>query len=335
MVDWAQRAPLAMTMGDPAGVGPELALRAWLARDAISSPFFFLGDPAALAALSRRLGLAVPLAEIAPAQAAAAFAGALPVVPLSARAAATPGAPSPDFADATIESIERAVALVKSGVARALVTNPIAKATLYAAGFQFPGHTEFLGALAERHWGTRAQPVMMIWSTALAVVPVTIHVALKDAPRLLTQELIVSTARIVAADMTRRFGVVRPRLAIAGLNPHAGEGGAMGGEEIATIAPAVEALRAEGLDVVGPLPADTMFHAAARARYDVALTMYHDQGLIPAKTLAFDNGVNVTLGLPFVRTSPDHGTAFDIAGKGVANPASLMAALQLAARLEP
>jgi 4-hydroxythreonine-4-phosphate dehydrogenase len=327
--------PIAMTMGDPAGVGPELALRAWLARDAASAPFFVLADPAALASLARRLSLNVPLAEVAPGDAAAVFDRAMPVAPLAARADAPPGAPSPTFAAATIESIERAVVAVKCGAARAVVTNPIAKATLYAAGFKFPGHTEFLGALAEREWRTKAQPVMMIWSSALAVVPVTIHVALKDAPRLLTSELIVSTARIVAADMMRRFGVARPRLAIAGLNPHAGEGGAMGREEIETIAPAIETLRAEGLDVVGPLPADTMFHAAARARYDVALTMYHDQGLIPAKTLAFDSGVNVTLGLPFVRTSPDHGTAFDIAGKGVANPASLIAALKLAARLAP
>ena len=334
MVD-SLRAPLAMTMGDPAGIGPELALRAWLARGARSSPFFVFADPAALAALARRLGLTVPIAETAPGEAAAAFARALPVAPLAARADAEPGAPGPNFAAATIESIERAVASVKSGAARAVVTNPIAKATLYAAGFKFPGHTEFLGALAERDWGVKAQPVMMIWSPSLAVVPITIHVALKDAPRLLTRELIVSTAHIVAAVMMRRFGVARPRLAFAGLNPHAGEGGAIGREEIETIAPAIDTLRAEGLDVVGPLPADTMFHAAARARYDVALTMYHDQGLIPAKTLAFDSGVNVTLGLPFVRTSPDHGTAFDIAGKGVANPASLIAALKLAARLAP
>jgi len=335
MIDRAEREPLAMTMGDPAGIGPELALRAWQARDSKSSPFFVLADPAALATLARRLGLTVPLAEVAAEGAAGAFARALPVAPLAARADAKPGAPNPDFAAATIESIERAVALVRSGAARAVVTNPIAKATLYAAGFTFPGHTEFLGALAERDWGGEAQPVMMIWSPALAVVPITIHIALKDAPRLLTRALIVSTARIVAADMARRFGVARPRLAFAGLNPHAGEGGAMGREEIETITPAIETLRAEGLEVVGPLPADTMFHAAARARYDVALTMYHDQGLIPAKTLAFDSGVNVTLGLPFVRTSPDHGTAFDIAGKGVANPTSLIAALTLAARLAP
>lgn len=329
------RPPLALTMGDPAGIGPELVLRAWIARNSHQAPFFALADPDALRALARTLRLEAPIVQVAsPAEAGAAFAQSLPVVPLSARADARPGAPDPAFAAATIESIERAVGYVRSGEARAVVTNPIAKATLYAAGFKFPGHTEYLGALAEA-WGAPAQPVMMIWSPVLAVVPVTIHVALSAVPQLLTRDLIVSTARIVAADMTRRFGLARPRLAIAGLNPHAGEGGAMGREEIETIAPAVAELRAEGLEVAGPLPADTMFHPAARARYDVALTMYHDQGLIPAKTLAFDTGVNVTLGLPFVRTSPDHGTAFDIAGKGLANPTSLIEALRLAARIAP
>ena len=319
-------------MGDPAGVGPELILRAWLTRAPDTAPFFALADPSALRALAQRLGVAAPIATVTPAEASEVFARALPVVPLAAPADARPGQPDPAFAAATIESIERAVSYVRSGAARAVVTNPIAKATLYAAGFRFPGHTEYLGALAES-WGGPAQPVMMIWSPLLAVVPVTIHIPLADVPSRLTGELIVSTARIVVTDMTRRFGVARPRLALAGLNPHAGESGAMGREEIEIIAPAVAQLRAEGLEVVGPLPADTMFHPAARARYDVALTMYHDQGLIPAKTLAFDSGVNVTLGLPFVRTSPDHGTAFDIAGRGLASVASLVEALRLAARL--
>jgi 4-hydroxythreonine-4-phosphate dehydrogenase len=330
----SSRRPLALTMGDPAGIGPELTLRAWIARASLSSPFFALADPKALGALARRLGLEAPIAEVSPAEASAAFARALPVVALAAPADARPGVSDPRFAPAVIEAIERAVGYARIGEASAIVTNPIAKATLYAAGFEFPGHTEFLGALAAK-WGAPAQPVMMIWSPALAVVPVTIHVALSEVPKLLTRELIASTARIVAADMTRRFSLARPRLALAGLNPHAGEGGAMGREEIDVIAPAIRELRAEGLDVVGPLPADTMFHPAARARYDVALAMYHDQGLIPAKTLAFDAGVNVTLGLPFVRASPDHGTAFDIAGKGLANPASLIEALRLAARLAP
>jgi 4-hydroxythreonine-4-phosphate dehydrogenase len=327
-----ERQPLAMTMGDPAGIGPELALRAWLRRAEIGAPFFIIADPDPLRDLAQRLELAAPVAVVTPEEAAGAFDRALPVVPLAVSAAATPGRPETAFAGATIESIERAVGYVRSGVAGAIVTNPIAKHVLYESGFAFPGHTEFLGRLAGE-WGVPAQPVMMLWSEALVVVPVTIHIPLAEAPAALTKELIVSTARIVAADMAKRFGVPRPRLAVAGLNPHAGEGGAIGREEIDVIAPAIAELRAEGIDVSGPHSADTMFHAAARARYDVALAMYHDQGLIPIKTLAFDSGVNVTLGLPFVRTSPDHGTAFDIAGKGLANPASLIAAARLAARL--
>ena len=231
MTTQSSRRPLAVTMGDPAGIGPELRLRAWLARASLTAPFFVLADPNALRALALRLGLDAPIAEVSPAQAKAAFSRALPVVPLEARADARPGEPDAAFAAATIESIERAVGYVRSGEARAVVTNPIAKAVLYEAGFKFPGHTEYLGALAQG-WGAPAQPVMMIWSPALAVVPVTIHVALTEVPRLLTRELIVSTARIVAADMPKRFGVARPRLAVAGLNPHAGEGGAMGREEI-------------------------------------------------------------------------------------------------------
>jgi 4-hydroxythreonine-4-phosphate dehydrogenase len=270
--------------------------------------------------------------ETDPGGAAAAFSKGLPVVPLKSAVEDAPGRPTAANSAATIESIDRAVESVHEGAARAVVTNPIAKAVLYEAGFRFPGHTEYLGELAKA-WGGPAFPVMMIWSETLAVVPVTIHIPLADAPKALTADLIIKTGRVVDRDLRARFGIERPRLAVAGLNPHAGEAGAMGREEIAIIIPAIEALRAEGIDAVGPLPADTMFHAKARARYDVALTMYHDQGLIPAKTLAFDDAVNVTLGLPFVRTSPDHGTAFDIAGKGVANPASLIAALKLADRL--
>ena len=332
MAAHTQTKPLAVTMGDPAGIGPELTLRAWLARADVGAPFFALAHPSALRRAARRLGLAVPVEIVEPRGCAHAFVAALPVVPLVNDADAEPGAPSARFAAATLESISRAVGCVRDGEAGAIVTNPIAKSVLYEAGFKFPGQTEYLGELA-RAWGGAPQAVMMIWSEALAVVPATIHLPLAEVPRALTRELIEATARIVAADMRRLFGVERPRLAISGLNPHAGEGGAMGREEIEVIAPAIAQLRAEGLDVAGPLPADTMFHASARARYDVAITMYHDQGLIPAKTLAFDTGVNVTLGLPFIRTSPDHGTAFDIAGKGVANPSSLIAALRLAARL--
>jgi 4-hydroxythreonine-4-phosphate dehydrogenase len=327
-----QSPPIAMTMGDPSGIGPELALAAWRLRAADDPPFFVLADPGCLAEAARRVGSPTPIAETEPERAASVFARSLPVVSLGGRVAAEPGRPNAANAAATLESIERAVSAIRAGAARAVVTNPIAKATLYEAGFRFPGHTEYLGELASA-WGVHALPVMMIWSEALAVVPVTIHIALSEAPRALTRDLIVETARIVDRDLRTRFRIPRPRLAVAGLNPHAGESGAMGREEITTIAPAIEALRAEGIDAVGPLPADTMFHAKARARYDVALTMYHDQGLIPVKTLAFDEGVNVTLGLPFVRTSPDHGTAFDIAGRGIANPASLMAALRLADRL--
>jgi 4-hydroxythreonine-4-phosphate dehydrogenase len=214
-----------------------------------------------------------------------------------------------------------------------VVTNPVAKAVLYRTGFAEPGHTEFLAKLAQEQTGRAWHPVMMLWSEELAVVPVTIHLPVRDVPGELTADLIVETGRIVARDLEQRFGIARPRLALAGLNPHAGEDGALGEEDGAIVAPAVERLRAEGIDARGPIPADTMFHAAARRGYDAALAMYHDQALIPIKTLAFDHAVNVTLGLPFVRTSPDHGTAFDIAGTGRANPTSLVAALRLAARL--
>ncbi len=324
-------APLAMTMGDPAGIGPELAVAAWRDRTP-GVPFLIFAAPLVLAAAAKRAGLTAPIIETDPQGARAAFPNGLPVVPLKNAVEGAPGRPNAANAAATIESIERAVEAVRQGHVRAVVTNPIAKATLYEAGFKYPGHTEYLGALAEA-WGAAAFPVMMIWSEMLAVVPVTIHIPLANVARALTAELIIKTGRIVDRDMRVRFHMTRPRLAVAGLNPHAGEGGAMGREEITIILPAIETLRGEGIDIVGPLPADTMFHPKARARYDVALTMYHDQGLIPAKTLAFDEGVNVTLGLPFVRTSPDHGTAFDIAGKGIANPASLIAALKLADRL--
>ena len=326
------RPPLAMTMGDPAGIGPELALKARARAAPGDPPFFVLAAPESIAAAARKLDVGTLIIETDLEGAASAFAKGLPVVPLENRASVEPGRPDPESAAATIESIKRAVAAVQNGVARALVTNPIAKSVLYASGFPFPGHTEFLGELAAK-WGGPSFPVMMIWSEALAVVPVTIHIPLSEAPKALTFDLLLKTARIVDREMRARFGLAKPRLAFAGLNPHAGEGGAMGREEIDVIAPAIAALREEGIAAVGPLPADTMFHARAREGYDVALAMYHDQGLIPAKTLAFDEGVNVTLGLPFVRTSPDHGTAFDIAGKGVANPSSLIAAVRLADRL--
>jgi len=320
-------AALALSMGDPAGVGPEIALAAW-ASGRVAQPFFLIGDPAHLAPLAARAGVA--LAAIGAAgEAAAAYPGALPVLPLALAASAPPGRPDPANAPVVVEAIRRAVALTQAGEAAAVVTNPINKKALkHGAGFAFPGHTEYLAHLAGG-----VPPVMMLASPILRVVPVTIHIPLAEVPGAVTAELIEATARITAEGLRRDFGIARPRLAVAGLNPHAGEQGAMGREEIEVIAPALERLRAEGLEIAGPLPADTMFHAQARARYDVALTMYHDQGLIPIKALDFARGVNVTLGLPFIRTSPDHGTAYDIAGTGRADPTSLIEALNLAAAM--
>ena len=325
---------LALTQGDPAGIGPELALAAWSERVSRGIPAFaYLGDPELLRERARRIGLDVPLRVVDWAQAASAFDETLPVIALDHVTSCNPGEPDPANAPGVIEAITRAVAAVRDGHAAALVTNPIAKSVLYAAGFPHPGHTEFLAELARTGDGAAPRPVMMIWSETLAVVPVTIHVPLADVPGLLTRDLIVETAIIVATDLERRFGMSRPRLALSGLNPHAGENGSLGREDDAVIAPAIAELKARGIDASGPYPADTMFHARARAQYDVALAMYHDQALIPIKTIAFDDGVNVTLGLPFIRTSPDHGTAFDIAGKGIARPDSLCAALRLADRM--
>lgn len=326
--------PLALTQGDPSGIGPELALKAYAAKDAAAlPPFFLIADPAHIARVALALALDIPLETTTPNEARRVFARALPVVPHGHPVRGSFGRPDAEDAASTIGSIEKSVACVVAGEARAVVTNPIAKSVLYAAGFAHPGHTEFLGELARRHFGTGFRAVMMLWAPELAVVPITIHIPLSEAPLRLTRELIVETGDIVAKDMRARFGIARPRLAFSGLNPHAGEDGALGREEIETIAPALAELRARGVDASGPFPADTMFHAAARRRYDVALCPTHDQALIPIKTLAFDRGVNATLGLPFVRTSPDHGTAFDIAGKGVADPTSLIEAIRLAGRM--
>jgi 4-hydroxythreonine-4-phosphate dehydrogenase len=325
--------PLALTLGEPAGIGPDVALTAWLQRREHNlPPFYLLGDPDFIAARARLLGLDIPIAVGQPADALGAFADAFPVVGTGHAVTAAPGRPDGSSAPAAIAAIRQAVADVEAGRASAIVTNPIAKSVLYRAGFEHPGHTEFLAELAARD-GKTPMPVMMLWCPTLAVVPVTIHVSLREALEQLTSHLITATARIVVADLRARFGLKRPRLAISGLNPHAGEDGTLGDEEQTIIAQAITVLRNEGIDVRGPLPADTMFHPAARATYDCAICMYHDQALIPIKTIAFDDGVNVTLGLPFVRTSPDHGTAFDIAGTGRANPSSLIAALQLAARM--
>ena len=326
--------PLALTQGDPAGIGPELILRAWLSRDQSALPVFFaIADPDHLRRLARELAWDVPISVVEPEEATLRFSKSLPVMPLATGVSSVPGKPSPADAAGTVESIRTAVTLTQSKRAAAIVTNPIAKHVLYAAGFPHPGHTEFLASLAASAGCEPPHPVMMLWSRHMAVVPVTVHIPLAEIPRALTTDLIVRTGRIVAGDLRERFGLPAPRLALAGLNPHAGENGSLGAEDDRIVAPAVAALRADGIAAEGPLPADTMFHPRARKRYDAALAMYHDQALIPIKTIAFDEAVNVTLGLPFIRTSPDHGTAFDIAGKGIARPDSLIEAIRLAARL--
>jgi 4-hydroxythreonine-4-phosphate dehydrogenase len=326
--------PLVLTLGEPAGIGPDITLAAWRRRSELAlPPFYLLADPQCLARRAGRLGLDVPIETATPESARTVFARALPVVDLGMAATAEPGKPDATSAPAAIASIKRAVEDVIAGAAAAIVTNPIAKNVLYRSGFAEPGHTEYLAKLSFERTGEPAWPVMMLWSPEVAVVPVTIHLPLRDVPDRLTRDLIFETGRVVARDLVARFGIARPHLAVAALNPHAGEDDMMGREDSAVVRPAIERLIAEGIDARGPLPADTMFHEAARKTYDVALCMYHDQALIPIKTLAFDHAVNVTLGLPFVRTSPDHGTAFDIAGSGKADPTSLIAAIRLAARL--
>jgi 4-hydroxythreonine-4-phosphate dehydrogenase len=323
-----------LTLGEPAGIGPDLALAVWRRRAELEvPPFYLVADPDFLGRRAARLGLDVPIAEATPASAAATFASALPVAALGVAVTAEPGQPDGSSAPAAVAAIRRAVGDVIAGSAAAIVTNPVAKNVLYSWGFAEPGHTEFLAKLVQEATGKLLRPVMMLWSPELAVVPVTIHLPLREIFKQLSTELIVETGRIVARDLAARFRLPRPRLVVAGLNPHAGEQGTLGEEDRAIVAPAVAQLIADGIDARGPLPADSLFHKEARASYDAALCMYHDQALIPIKTLAFDHAVNVTLGLPFVRTSPDHGTAFDIAGTGRADPTSLVAALRLAARL--
>lgn len=321
--------PIVITMGEPAGVGGEIALKAWLRRtDQEIPPFFLLDDPRRLRRLATTLEWPVEFAEIDdPRDAGAAFPDYLPVLPRPLPSPATPGTPDPANARAVLRAIEEAVGLVQDGDAAALVTNPINKAVLYEAGFRHPGHTEFLAELA----GADARPVMMLACPGLRVVPVTIHLPLRQAAESLNQEDIEQVARVTARALAEDFGLKQPQLVVAALNPHAGEGGAMGREEIKIIQPAIEALKREGLSILGPAPADTLFHERARASYDAAICMYHDQALIPLKTIDFRSGINITLGLPFVRTSPDHGTAFEIAGTGVADESSLVAAIREAA----
>ncbi|MEK7343946.1 MAG: 4-hydroxythreonine-4-phosphate dehydrogenase PdxA [Pseudomonadota bacterium] len=315
----------AVPLGDPAGIGPEIVAKSWVMREARGlPPFFAVGDPASLRAVW--LGPVAPIES--PSEAAALFGSALPCLQVADAGPIEPGNPSIDGARAAFEALEVAVGLARSGSAAGIVTAPVGKEQLYGVGFTHPGQTEFI---AERCGVAPHNAVMMLAGPSLKVVPITIHIALADVSAALTIDLIRARALTTAKGLQRNFGIARPRLAVAGLNPHAGENGALGREEIEVIRPAVEQLRAEGLDIIGPLAADGMFHSRARETYDAALCMYHDQALIPIKTLNFDEGVNITLGLPIVRTSPDHGTAFGIAGKDSANPGAMMAALKMAA----
>jgi 4-hydroxythreonine-4-phosphate dehydrogenase len=326
-------APLALSLGDPAGIGPEITAKAWAALRETGPAFMVIGDANLLASASRAGGSAVRRVG-APSEVAAVFAEAIPVLDLPLSAPVVSGKPSAAHAPSIIRWIETGVGLALSRKVSGLVTAPIAKAPLYEAGFKFPGHTEFLAELTalEGYAGPRG-PVMMLTAGDLRVSLVTIHEPLARVAGLLTREKIVNTGLCTAQALRRDFGIAKPRLAVAGLNPHAGESGALGREEVEIVAPAVEALRAQGIDANGPFPADTLFHEDARSTYDAAICMYHDQALIPVKMLDFWGGVNVTLGLPIVRTSPDHGTGFDIAGRGQARPDSLIAAIKLAAEI--
>ena len=322
--------PIALTMGEPAGIGGEISLKAWPRLRDTQTVFFAIDSADRLSAQSRDHGLAVPVVEIdAPEDAATAFRDGLPVWRQELATKPEAGRPDPANVPSVIASIERAVGLALDGRAAAVVTNPIHKSTMYAGGFEHPGHTEYLGTRA----GKDARPQMMLAVPGLRVVPVTVHLPLADVPGALTTEAIVESGLIAAHALERDFGIAAPRLAVAALNPHAGEADALGSEERNIIEPAIEMLRGHGIAASGPAPADTLFHQRARRAYDAALCMYHDQALIPLKTIDFDHGVNVTLGLPFVRTSPDHGTALAIAGRNQASAASLIAALRLAGEM--
>jgi 4-hydroxythreonine-4-phosphate dehydrogenase len=323
--------PLAVSMGDPAGIGLELAARVWAERDAATPPFFFIGDPDALERASASLGLPRPKLNVVDDATKLDGGGALCVLHVPLAIEETPGAPDPVNASTTIDSIERGVAAVVEGGASALVTLPIAKAVLHTSDFGFPGHTEFIAHLTkDQPWAHARGPVMMLTSPSLKVALATIHTPLARVPSQLTRERLVHIGEVVGEALQRDFGVAEPRIALCGLNPHAGEDGILGREEIEIVDPAAALLRAEGWNVSDARSADALFHEKARENYDAVIALYHDQGLIPIKTLHFWDAVNVTLGLPIVRTSPDHGTGFDIAGKGVARIDSFRAALQLA-----
>ena len=320
--------PLAITMGEPAGIGGELTIQAWKSRkDRDFSPFFVLDCPDRLQALD----LELPIKVIdAPGEALQIFDEALPVLPVQLAEKPVLGQLNPKNSSAVIESIERAVAYCLNGDAAGVVTNPIHKAALYEAGFSHPGHTEFVGDLCSQSVGEKLTSVMMLAAKELRVVPLTVHIPLKDVPQSITSELLHHKCQIVAKALKSDFGIDAPRIAVAGLNPHAGEDGTIGIEDRDVVEPAIKEMQNAGLNVTGPHPADTLFHEEARAQYDLAIGMYHDQALIPLKTLDFHGGVNVTIGLPVVRTSPDHGTALDIAGKGIARADSLMNAIKMA-----
>ena len=322
--------PSVLTMGEPAGIGGELTVKTWAGFHEQLQPFFALDDPARLARAASACGLDIEIVAIDdPADTVSVFNDALPVIPVAANADAVAGQPGTKTAQAVLESIERGVAYTSSGQAGALVTNPIQKETLYDAGFGFPGHTEYLAELV----GGGIRPVMMLAGPSLKVVPLTVHVPLRTALDQLTAEAIVEQGTLVVESLKNDFGIPAPRLAVAGLNPHAGENGKLGSQEIEIIAPAIEILRKSGAELIGPVPPDALFTPRARLRYDAALCMYHDQALIPVKALDFDHAVNVTLGLPIIRTSPDHGTALDIAGQGIADPSSLISALKMASEI--
>ena len=317
--------PLAVAVGDPAGIGPEIVAKAWVRREALGLPSFFaVGDVRSIAAVWDG-----PITRISePAEAASVFGRALPLIQVEDAGEIVPGEPNMPGARCSFDALEMAAGLTRSGAAGALVTAPVSKAQLYGAGFTHPGQTEFV---AERCGVSAENVAMMLVGPTLRTVPVTTHLPLRDVADKLSIDLIVAKARTTERGLIRNFGIAAPRLAVAGFNPHAGEGGALGREEIDLIIPAIEILRAEGIDVIGPLAADTMFHARARQAYDAAICLYHDQALIPLKTLHFDEGVNMTLGLPIVRTAPDHGTAFEIAGQNRAEPGAMIAAIALAA----
>lgn len=321
------KTPSALTMGEPSGIGGELTLKSWQASRKELSPFFVLDDPERLERIAAQLKMQISITEITdPSLAIDIFMDSLPVLPLKNKVKATDGRPSVANAPAVLESIERAVAFTLEKKAHALITNPIQKETLYDAGFLFPGHTEYLAELV----GGGMPPVMMLASPSLRVVPVTVHMPLRDALNQLTTDAIIEQGQLVISALKKDFAIKHPRLAVAGLNPHAGEGGKLGKEDMTIIAPAIQKLQGLGAEVFGPVPPDALFTPRARNGYDAALCMYHDQALIPIKALDFDRAVNVTLGLPIVRTSPDHGTALDIAGQGLADPSSLICALQMA-----